>query len=59
MKLSLWRRYALMTEDGAFSHNRNYVTIFVEILNLEGHPNRTNGSRVKAILLIAWILPSS
>ena len=42
-----------MVADGAFSH----VTIFVEILNLEGHPNRITGSRVTAILLNKWILP--
>ena len=31
--------------------------IFVEILNLEGHPNCRTGSRVTAVLLNCWILP--
>ena len=30
-----------MVEDGAFSHKIGYVTIFKEILNLKGHPNRS------------------
>ena len=34
-----------------------YVTIFKEILNLEGHPNRIAGSKVTVILLNGWILP--
>ena len=57
MKISLLRRHALMVEDGAFSHKIDYVTIFKEILNPEGHPHRTTGSRVNAILLNGWILP--
>ena len=35
----------------------NQVTIILEILNLEGHPNRSTGSRVTSILLNGWILP--
>ena len=46
-----------MVEDGAFSQKINYVTNILEILNLEGHPNRSTGSRVTAILLNWWILP--
>ena len=46
-----------MVEDGNFSHKIDYVTIFQEILNLEGHPNRITGSKVMAILLNWWILP--
>ena len=42
-----------MVGDGTFSHEINYVTIFWEILNLEGHQNRMTGSRV---LLNGWIL---
>ena len=45
-----------MVEDGAFSHKIDYVHYFLEIPNLEGHPNRITGSRVTAILLIGWIL---
>ena len=33
------------------------VTIFLEILNPEGHPNRIIGSKVTAYLLNGWILP--
>ena len=46
-----------MVEDGAFSHKIDYVTIFLEILNLEGHPNRITGPKVAAILLNGLILP--
>ena len=46
-----------MVEDCAFSHKIDYVTIFKEILNLEGHPNRITGLKVTAILLNGWILP--
>ena len=41
-----------MVEDGAFSHKINYVTMFLEILNLAGHPNCITVSRVTAILPI-------
>ena len=27
-----------MVEDGAFSHNRDFVIIFLEILDIEEHP---------------------
>ena len=40
---------------GAFSHKIDYVTIFKEILNPEGHPNHA-GSKVTAILLNGCIL---
>ena len=46
-----------MIEDGAFNHKIDYVTNFLEILNLEGHHNRITGSRDTAILLNWWILP--
>ena len=46
-----------MVGDGAFSHKIDYVTIFVEILNLKGHLHCITGLRVKAILLNGWILP--
>ena len=45
-----------MVEDNAFSRKIDYVTIFKEILNLKGHPNRIIGSKVTAILLNGWIL---
>ena len=57
MKISLWRPHALMVEDGAFSHKIDYVTMLLEIRNLEGHPNRFTGSRVTEILLNGLILP--
>ena len=43
--------------DGAFNHKMDYVTIFKEILNPEGHPNCITDSKVTAILLNGWILP--
>ena len=57
MKISLRRRHALTIADGAFSHKIDHVTIFQEILNPKGHPNRITGSKVTAILLKGWILP--
>ena len=44
-----------MIEDSAFSHKM--IQFFLEILNLEGHPNCINGSRVSAMLLTGWIFP--
>ena len=38
-----------MVGDGAFSHKIDYVIIFKEILNLEGHPNPVAGLKVMAI----------
>ena len=35
-----------MVADGAFIHKMDYVTIFKEILNLEGQPSHITGSRV-------------
>ena len=46
-----------MVEDGALSRNKNYVQIFQENLNLEGHLNRFVGSKVTAILVKGGILP--
>ena len=40
-----------MVEDGAFIHKMYDVTIFEEILNLEGHPSCITGSRFTAIFL--------
>ena len=37
-----------MVEDRAFSHKIDYVAIFKEILNLEGHPSCITGSKVMA-----------
>ena len=45
-----------MVGNGALSHKIDLL-IFWEILYLEGHQNRTTGSRVTAILLNGWILP--
>ena len=42
---------------GAFIHKINNVTVFKEILNCKGHPNRIMGSKATAILLNGWILP--
>ena len=46
-----------MVEDGAFSPLIDYVTIFKEIFNLEGHPNCITGLKVMVIFLNGWILP--
>ena len=40
-----------MVEDDAFSLKIDYLTIFQEITNLEGHPNLITGSRVMAYLV--------
>ena len=45
------RRHAPTVWNGACSHKIDYITIFYEILNLEGHQNRIKSSRVTAILL--------
>ena len=57
MKISLRHRHALTVADGAFSHKTDYVTVFKEILNPEGHPNRIIVSKVTAFFLNGWILP--
>ena len=46
-----------MVGDGAFSPKIDYVAIFTEILNLEGHLNLITGSRDTEILLNGLILP--
>ncbi len=46
VKISLWRRHALSVADGDFSHKIDYVTICLENLNPNGHPNRNTGSKV-------------
>ena len=40
-----------MVKNGAFSHKIDYITIFEEIQNVEGHQNCITGARVTAILL--------
>ena len=54
---ALRHRHAPMVGNGALSHKIDYITIFWEILNLEGHQNCITGSRVTAILLNGWIFP--
>ena len=56
VKIYLRRRHNQMVKNGASSHKTNYIEIFSEILNLEGHLNRCVGSAVTAILLNGWIL---
>ena len=46
-----------MVGDGASTHKIDYVGKFKEILNFEGHQNRTTGSRVMAILQKGKLLP--
>ena len=57
MKISLRRRHALTVADGAFSHKIDYILIFKEILNPEGHPNCITGSKVKTIFLNGGFCP--
>ena len=45
----LHRRQAQTDRDGASYHKIDFLTYYWEILNLEGHQNRTSGSKVKAI----------
>ena len=47
-----------MVKNGASSHKTNYIDIFSDILNPEGHQNRCIGSKVTAILLNGWNLPT-
>ena len=47
-----------MDKNGASSHKTNYFDVFSEILYHEGHLNRCIGSKVTAILLNGWILPT-
>ena len=46
-----------MVGNCAFSHKIDYITISLEILNLEGHQYRITVSRVTAILMNGWIFP--
>ena len=56
MEITLRRRHALTISDGVFSHKINYVTIFKEIPNPEGHPNRITGSKVTIFtILLKWV----
>ena len=57
-EISLRRRHAQTVKHGASSHKTNYIGIFSEILNLEGYQNRSIGSKVTAILLNGWNLPT-
>ena len=58
VKISLQRRHAQTVKDDASSHKTNYINILLEILNLEDHLNHYIGSKVTAILLNGWILPT-
>ena len=51
----LRRCYALFVEDGTFSHKIDYVTIYLDNLNLKGHPNGINGSKVYKITQICMV----
>ena len=56
MKISVRRRHAQTVNNGASSHKTNYIGIFSDILNPEGHQNCCIGSKVTAILQNGWIL---
>ena len=57
MKISLQHCHAQRVVVVTFSQKIDYVGKFMEIINLEGHPNHITESRVTAILLNGWILP--
>ena len=48
-----------MVEDGAFSHKKDNVKTFKEILNLEEHSNYITGWRVTSSLNIVFFFISS
>ena len=58
-KISLRRRHAQTVKNNASSHKTNSNYIFSEILNFEGHQKCCIGSKVTAILLNLWILPTA
>ena len=58
MKISLRRRQTQTVKNGVSSQKTNYIDIFSDILNPEGHQNRCIGYKVTAILLNGWILPT-
>ena len=58
VEIPLRRRHPQTVKNGAFSHKTNYIKIWSDILNIEGHHNCCIGSNVTAILLNVWILPT-
>ena len=46
-----------MVRDSSSSCKIDYVLLIKTFLNLKGHQNPINGSKVTAILLKGWILP--
>ena len=58
VNISLWRRHTQTVKNGASRHKTNYIEIFSDILNPEGHQNCCIGSKVTTILLNGWILPT-
>ena len=56
-KKSLQSHHAPMIGYVAFSHKIEYITSFLEILNLKWHQNPITGTRVMAIWLNGWIFP--
>ena len=58
VKISLRRRHAQTVRNGASSYKTNYIDMFLEILNHEEHQNLCIGSKITAILLNGWILPT-
>ena len=55
---ALRRRHAKMVRDYSSSYKIDYFIVIKTFLNPEGHQNPISGSKVTAILLKAWILPS-
>ena len=52
-------RHTQTVEKCASSHKTNYIDIFSEILNHEGHLNRCISSKVTAVLLNGFILSTA
>ena len=46
-----------MVQCGDHSRKKDFITLFMEILNLEGHQNGITGSRVTETLLNGLNLP--
>ena len=58
VKIYLQRYHTQTVKNGASIHKKNYIDIFSDILNHEGHQNWYIGSIVTASLLNGWILPN-
>ena len=58
VKISLRHGLAQTIKSGASSHKTKYIDIVSEIFILEEHQNRLIDSKVTAILLTGWMMPT-